>query len=635
MNRFYGFDLGDAESAVARLDKDGQAKPEILTVEGEKSFITAYAQTLDGQLLIGEKACYEPETVIRKERFKSRFLTSPETKKDIAAFAAGVLADLCRNAELEREEDTCFYIGCPAGWDSLAREDYRLIFEKTGYPPARIISESRAALVSACQSRHLQIGYDILNKPVLVVDIGSSTTDFAYINQGKEVVLQTGGEVFLGGGLMDEIVLEESVERNRNADKIRRFLADNEVWHSYCDFAARRLKEKYFADEEYWRDKECLQSITLHAGAMPLRLTLHMNAEIAQKVCHKKIARLHNRSFAEIFVDSLQQIKEHINTPELIFLTGGVSAMPVIRSWCHEQFPDSVVILESEPAFSVAKGLAHCGKIDEELREFKAEVEQLIDSHAVDRIVENHMDELYQSCVETLVDPILTEVALPLIEQFRHGEIDRLQDVDEIMQRNIDAYLRSDEVRSMMHRPVSRWLKQIAYELEKDTMPICARHGVPYSALSLETYLSAADMPIDVSAKDLFAIEEMTWLIDTIVTIVVGLLCGGSGAALIASGFPGIAAGAVLSILILAFGKNKMQDAILHAKLPKTARLLIPKGYLKSHLREISGSVKEQILTSLEKEKNEEITERLTAELSDQIELCLENMAKVVEIPLG
>ena len=37
----------------------------------------------------------------------------------------------------------------------------------------------------------------------------------------------------------------------------------------------------------------------------------------------------------------------------------------------------------------------------------------------------------------------------------------------------------------------------------------------------------------------------------------------------------------------------------------------------------------------LEKEKNEEITERMVNEISSQIELCLTKMAEVVEIPLG
>ena len=94
MNRFFGFDLGDAESAVACLDTDRRREPQILTVAGAKSFITAYAKLLSGRLLIGEQACLAADASVRKLRFKSRFLTDPSSRDDIRAFAAGVLGEL-------------------------------------------------------------------------------------------------------------------------------------------------------------------------------------------------------------------------------------------------------------------------------------------------------------------------------------------------------------------------------------------------------------------------------------------------------------------------------------------------------------------------------------------------------------
>ena len=54
MERFYGFDLGDAESAISRLEKKENKEPEILTINEARSFITAYALLKDGRILIGE-----------------------------------------------------------------------------------------------------------------------------------------------------------------------------------------------------------------------------------------------------------------------------------------------------------------------------------------------------------------------------------------------------------------------------------------------------------------------------------------------------------------------------------------------------------------------------------------------------
>ncbi|MBR4421511.1 MAG: Hsp70 family protein [Erysipelotrichaceae bacterium] len=637
MDRFYGFDLGDAESAITRLDRTQDLVPVVLQINEAKSFITAYALLRDGKLLIGEGACYAPDATKRKERFKSRFLTDPEAAKDVKSFASGVLGELYLNGDLIKGDDCCFYIGCPAGWDKIAREEYRSIFEKTGYPPVKIISESRAALVSACQSKHLQVGYDILNKPVLVVDIGSSTTDFAYIMGGKEVELKTGGEVFLGGGVMDEILLEESLKASPNENKIRKIFEESEPWRSYCDFAARRLKEKYFSDEEYWNRNDCSQPVSIRQGLIPVKLLLKIDPEIADKLLNQKVERLSDRSFKEVFMESLIQAKEAIKEkqPELVFLTGGVSKMAIIRSWCQEVFEDAVVITCAEPEFSVASGLAWCGKIDDELRGFKEEVSALIDSSTVEQIVEKHISELYQDAVETMVEPILEYVALPISERWRNGQIEKLSDIDPVMQSEIDTWLHTNEARSLLMKPVAKWLKMVSFELEEYTMPICVRHNVPYSSLSLNSFLSMSDIEINVEAKNLFAVKEITWLIDATISIVVGLLCGGGGIALIANGLPGIIAGAVVSLLILALGKDKMQEMLLNSNIPNPVRKVIPKSYLKARIDYISKQVKENLYEKLEQEKSQEISQRLAKEISVQIESCLAKMAEVVEIPLG
>ena len=311
MERFYGFDLGDAESAVSRLQKKEQSVPEVIPVCGAKSFITAYANLSSGELQIGEQACYSANAIRRRIRFKSGFLTDPAVADDVKRFAAGVLGELYGSGDLVQNDDCCFYIGCPAGWSKNARERYREIFERAGYPPTRIVSESRAALVSACQSRHLQVGYDILSRPVLVVDIGSSTTDFAYIMGGKEVEMRTGGEVLLGGGLMDEILLENSISRSPDAAQLRKVFAESEPWRSYCEFAARRLKEKYFSDEEFFKDTGCSETIMVRYGK-PLKLTLRADADAADKMLRQKIDKLGKRSFEEVFLASLREIRENI-----------------------------------------------------------------------------------------------------------------------------------------------------------------------------------------------------------------------------------------------------------------------------------------------------------------------------------
>ena len=637
MDRFFGFDLGDAESAIARLHKQDQVIPEMLTVVGEQSFITAYAQLASGELLVGEKACYADKVVKRKLRFKSRFLSDRSSAADVKSFAAGVLGELYGSGDLIKNEYCSFYIGCPAGWDKNTREHYREIFESAGYPPARIISESRAAMVSACQSKHLQLGVDILSKPVLVVDIGSSTTDFAYIMGGKEVEMQTAGEVVLGGGLMDEILLEESVaSAGLLRKKIQSVFEESEPWKTYAEFAARRLKEKYYSDEEYWSTHECKESLMIHYD-LPLRLTLRMDSKIADKLINKKIAKLGNRSFREVFIASLQDVRDNItgSQPELIFLTGGVSKMPAIRDWCTSVFTDAVIISASDPEFSVARGLAYCGRIDEDLREFKEDLDQLVRSSTIEDIVEKHIPELYRDAVDCLVGPILSEVAMPIFDRWRSGEIRRLCDTDEILQQEVAGFLREESTRELLAGPITSWLKPVIEELESYTVPICLKHRIPYTALSLKSYLSASDIDIKVDAKNIFALEEMTLLIDSIVTAVVAILIAAIDIIPFMAGPEGVLIGIIASAVILVLGKDKMQDKLLSADIPKAVRMLVPRNTFNSRMDSISSEVKANFYDSLEKEKNDEITARMVDEISGQIESTLIKMAEVVEIPLA
>ena len=635
MERFYGFDLGDAESAVARTQRNqGADEPQVLQVCDAQSFITAYARLSDGRLLIGESACYSADAIVRKVRFKSRFLSDAESAKDIRTFAAGVLSELIGSGNLVQGEECAVYVGCPAGWRKPDRERYREIFEETGYPPVRIVSESRAALISACLSRHLQVGYDILSKSVLVVDVGSSTTDFAFIESGREVELQTAGEVMLGGGITDEMLLWESVLSSPDSAAIRQILEKSESWRNYCEFAARRLKEKYFSDEDYWASRSCSRSIEiLHSGSHTL--TLRMDREMAEKLMDAPAPGLNGKSFRGAFCQSLQEIREKIGSPELLFLTGGVSKMPAIREWCSQAFPETVVVTTAQPEFSVARGLAHCGRIDEDIRGFRKEVDDLIETSTVERIVSSHMDQLYRSVVDTLTEPILETAVMNVFDRWRSGEISKLKEIDEELRGEIEHYMKSEEGQKILTSVVSSWLRSVAYELEEYTMPICVRHNVPYRALNLTSYLSLSDINIQIDTKDIFAVDQITWLINTIITILVSLMCGGSGIALIAGGLKGIVAGAILSLSVLLIGQEHLENRVMGINIPKPLRKLITRNAFEGRLRRISSEVKANFYESLEKDKNEEITSRLANEISAQIEECLKKMAQVVEIPLG
>ena len=214
-------------------------------------------------------------------------------------------------------------------------------------------------------------------------------------------------------------------------------------------------------------------------------------------------------------------------------------------------------------------------------------------------------------------------------------EIRRLVDTDDILQSEVTSFLRKDSTRELLAGPITSWLKPVIEEIEGYTVPICINHRIPYSALSLKSYLSASDIDIKVDAKNIFALEEMTLLIDSIVTAVVALLVAAIDLVPFMAGPEGVLIGVIASAVVLILGKDKMQDKILSSDIPRAARMLVPKNTFKARMDSISIDVKESFYESLEKDKNDQISTRMTEEISGQLEQTLVKMAEVVEIPLG
>ena len=586
MMYYWGFDLGDGESALARVDGEGQSYPEIIEVDGKKITITVWAVMRSGEVRIGENAARSASAAVRSAaRFKRRFLDSQsDSAALIRDFSARVFESLRGSGALTGgEKSNSVYVGCPAGWDADARERYQHIFETIGFPSPKVVSESRAVMVGAIQSNSVRDHIDLRSKSVLVIDIGSSTTDFAYINKGKEAEIRTGGEVALGGGVMDEVLLDACIDASPDAAKLRRVMEESESWRVDCELHARKLKEKYYslpADER--GRNNCTDSLMI-TYEEPVILDLVMTPAMADLLTESPCTQLGGKSFRKVFCAGLREVRESIGDelPELLFLTGGVSRMEEILSWCREVFPEAVIYTDSEPEFSVARGLAWCGRIDHELQCFRADVDELIASNKVEAIVSAHLNELYLSALNALLDPLLDQAVKPILLDWRSGKIERLSDMEEALQERIKIYLYSESAKASLYQPVADWLMKISDELEQYTSEICRRYHVPDRSLEISSVLSASDFHIleRLEAKDVLSGDTLTWtavFVESIISILVAVLCGGGGVVLISEGPIGMLIGFILSFMILivshAMGRKAIDEKLMNANLPLAIR---------------------------------------------------------------
>ena len=585
MMNYWGFDLGDGESTLARVGSTGVSYPEIIDVDGKKVTITVWAVMRNGEVRIGENAARSAASAVRSAaRFKRRFL---DVQSDSAAlirdFSARVFESLRDSGALVGgEKSNSVYVGCPAGWDAENRARYRRIFETIGFPNPKVVSESRAVMVGAIQSNSVRDYVDLRTKSVLVIDIGSSTTDFAYINKGKETEIRTGGEVSLGGGVMDELLLEASVQASGHEEDLRQIFSESESWLVDCELHARHLKELYYSRPAGEREEECRDSLLITYDE-PVILDLVMNSAVSHRITEEPCPQLNGKSFRSVFTAGLREVRGSIGEepPELLFLTGGVSRMEEIRSWCQEVFPRAVIYTDREPEFSVARGLAWCGKIDDELVRFRADVEQLISSSTVEAIVSGRLDDLYRAVLDHLLDPLLEKAVKPVLLDWRNGTITRLSDMEAALQERIKIYLYSEDAKACLYKPVTDWLLRISEELEPYTSEICRKYHVPDRSLEISSALSASDFHLleKLEAKDVLDGDSLTWtavFVESIISLLIAMLCGGSGVVLVSEGPVGILIGFLVSFVVLlashAMGKKAIDEKIRNANLPLSIR---------------------------------------------------------------
>ena len=230
--KILGFDLGDGESAVTLLDGESTVEPRVLPLCGRTSLLSAVA-TRDGRIVVGEEASVLSGALDAQVRFKSRYLTDPQAAASVRAFAQGVMGLLLAEEPGLMAEVSSTVVGCPAGWGEGRREQYAALIESAGFPNVRVVPEPRAAFLYARHARGLRIDAELMRESAMVIDIGSSTTDFAYIVDGHQQNLALFGDTNLGGGVLDELILRRAVQKSPDKRALERVFAQCPSWSSY------------------------------------------------------------------------------------------------------------------------------------------------------------------------------------------------------------------------------------------------------------------------------------------------------------------------------------------------------------------------------------------------------------------
>ena len=422
---YFGFDLGDGESAVAWMRAGKKTEPQLIELRGRKSVITALASHPEKGLFIGEEACHLSGADWLQVRFKSRYLKDPASSGSLVMmFAREVLSTLVADGRMDSPETACFFVGCPSGWPKETREAYRRLFVRAGMVNCEVVSESRAAFMFARESGELRVSDDLLTLPTLIIDAGSSTTDFTFVADLAERSLASDfGEVSLGGGLLDKMLLEMCVRRSPQKRQLEDIFARFPQYEARCEFEARRVKEMYFTQARRGGGLRAESAVKLYAGRTPVTLDITCDDADMNDILARPQEALDGRSFEASYRASLEEAAAELggDQPQIILLTGGASRMPLIEDIAREIFPKAQVLRGLEPEFAIARGLCYALRIDQKTKGFNEAVEALIRSEDMEELVLARMPELFGAVSTPLADRLVDEVAPEVFALWRAG----------------------------------------------------------------------------------------------------------------------------------------------------------------------------------------------------------------------
>lgn len=627
--KYIGIDIGDGESAVAVLEEDSIIEPVIEFLDGCGSIISVVGMS-GTDVLIGEKALIDRHVVHLRSRFKSRFLSSLDSERDIERFAYGLKSALLREKEDFFDGDITVAVGCPAGWKDIDRKRYQEILKKAGFENAHIVSESRAAFFYARYAHELKVAPEMLNQTTLVIDIGSSTTDFAYIVKGKESSIGTFGDVNLGGGLIEAGMLRRAIDENRKKDVLENVFRKSPSWKHRVEIAARRLKEQYFLNEEEWKNTPCVGGETVYYDE-PVRVKFELNEEIIDEILSSPMDELHGATFYESLSDLLRHTHQATieNPPRLIILTGGASRMRFFREAVQNRFPESQIILCPNPEYSIAKGLAYAARIDKKLEMFNQDIQAYFESGDILDAIHDSVRWLTVPLSSILSGRIIHDVVLKVLADWKKGEIRSINDMEKPILDRTSLLLSSLKDIPEICPAIDDWCKKLFARVQPQLDEICRKHDVDRALMSL-SYIKSIAGPEQVDI--LFENPALSGITYVITGALSAALCGGGGVALLMTGLPGVLIGMILGIAVAYLGKKVVFSQISKADLPMFSRAVIYRAFKGS----LSSARQRRMIEDalIRKMGGGDFEKMLESEVTISIEDQIMKLARNVEMPI-
>lgn len=487
-----GFDLGHGETALARVrmnDKDNYSQPDPIEVKKKKINVTAVGYHPQRGILIGEPAIVTKGITESHIAFKKRPNSDPVYRRVLQDFITTIHKHLLEQGRIDGDS-SFFVVGCPSEWtqEDTTVQSYEQIFSEAGISQVKVISESRAALMHAIESGMFSVSE--LKSLVLVVDIGSSTTDFTLVDlkgDTKSVPFDIGHD--LGASFIEKAIMEWFLERHEQREEVLKVFSDQPYLKNNCELICRKAKEAYFSDPEQYPDESA--SATGGVENFQGRYDVFMpevNSILMHEILNTPNIRLGNelKSWPDAFEDELDKLRQLIvdskgTLPQIILLTGGASRMDFVRESCLKVFPKASIKVDDYPELCIARGLARWGRIEINTNQFSKDIDKFCISNIGPKVA-SKIDSVYDS----IGNSVGTEIIDIIKREFDHWK-DRTYDTLDTMQTQIDnaveAFLKEDNLSQLFREKIRPIVAKIGEDLRDDIKTLEENYKIPIGTL--------------------------------------------------------------------------------------------------------------------------------------------------------
>ncbi|MCL6750211.1 Hsp70 family protein [Nostoc sp. CCCryo 231-06] len=523
-----GFDLGHGETAVAKAIVESIDPPQMLEINNKKNQITALGWHPKLGYLVGEQALIQAGVTQLAISFKQKPNNDPKYRETISTFVATYYRLLKESKQLEGGEGSYFYIGCPSGWSVSDRTEYQKLLQEAGIPQINVVPESRAAFMQAKEAGKLE--YDKLVGSVLIVDIGSSTTDFTLVKSLEEIPIDFGSNT-LGASLIDKAIFARTLANHEQKALLEKVFKEYPHHQARCELACRKAKEDYFSNEQLYNDPESFargfESINEQIYFIP-----QVNKLMMEEILNQPLPELEHHSWVRSFNDSLTEAKEKLEklgiVPKLLLMTGGASRMKFTHFLCQEMFPEPETLLrpDPEPERCIALGLARVGRWDLRAAAFKEEVNKLFTSNTLKGLIERHIPELIESLTKPLTDGLIVNAVKPALKDWQKNKIRTLADLETSLISRAEQWLKSDAsgnvsderaVQIINHQCASWFSNKIQPDLAAQTDPICRKFQIPRSSLRFQDSIDPNFVNPELRVGDAILAETVGFIVNVVI----------------------------------------------------------------------------------------------------------------------